>query len=173
MLDKRADFAGPALATTGSWRRLPQDYQSLLYPNETQKAIFAAKSFIEQRLCEALNLMMVTVPLIVGAESGVNDYLDRDGSRTPIQFHISNDRDRHPVDTQIVQAATKWKRMSLKRFDMAPGEASARTCGRCARTTFWTKTSASTWTSGIGKRPSAPRTAIWISSSRPSTASGR
>ena len=48
--------------------------------------------------------------------------LDRDGSRTPIQFHISNDRDVHPIDAQIVQAATKWKRLALKEFEMAPGE---------------------------------------------------
>jgi len=30
--------------------------------------------------------MRVTVPLIVDAESGVNEYLDRDGSRTPVEF---------------------------------------------------------------------------------------
>ena len=56
--------------------------------------------------------MMVTCPLIVDVESGINDYLDRDGSRTPIQSHISNDCDKHPVDAQIVQAATKWKRVA-------------------------------------------------------------
>src|SRR5499427_628860 len=66
--------------------------------------------------------MMVTVPLIVDVESGVNDYLDRDGSRTPIQFHISNDHDKHPINAQVVQAATKWKRMALKQFSMAAGE---------------------------------------------------
>jgi aspartate--ammonia ligase len=48
--------------------------------------------------------------------------LDRDGSRTPIQFHISNDYDKHPVDAQVVQAATKWKRMALKQFGMTVGE---------------------------------------------------
>jgi len=48
--------------------------------------------------------------------------LDRDLSRTPIQFHISNDYDQHPVDAQIVQAATKWKRMALKQFGMQVGE---------------------------------------------------
>jgi len=123
MFDKRADLAGPGIGDyTELEKILPEDYQSLLSPKETQKAIFAAKGFIEARLCEALDLMMVTVPLIVDMESGVNDYLDRDGSRTPIQFHISNDHDRHPVDAQIVQAATKWKRMALKQFDMAPGE---------------------------------------------------
>ena len=123
MADKRADLAGPGIGDYEELERiLPRDYHSLLTPKETQKAIFAAKDFIEDRLCEALNLMMVTVPLIVDVESGVNDYLDRDGSRTPIQFHISNDRDRHPLDAQIVQAATKWKRMALQRFEMAPGE---------------------------------------------------
>jgi aspartate--ammonia ligase len=54
--------------------------------------------------------------------SGVNDMLDRDGSRTPIQFHISNDRDLHPIDAQVVQAATKWKRVALKEFGCRPGE---------------------------------------------------
>jgi aspartate--ammonia ligase len=52
----------------------------------------------------------------------VNDYLDRDGSRTPIQFHISNDYNKHPVEAEVVQAATKWKRMALRQFDMRPGE---------------------------------------------------
>jgi len=123
MFDKRADLAGPGIGDYAELEKvLPQDYQSLLDPKETQRAIFAAKNFIEEGLCEALNLMMVTVPLIVDSESGVNDYLDRDGSRTPIQFHISNDRDLHPIDAQIVQAATKWKRTALKRFDMAAGE---------------------------------------------------
>jgi aspartate--ammonia ligase len=60
--------------------------------------------------------------LIVDIESGVNDMLDRDGSRTPIPFHISNDRDQHPIDAQVVQAATKWKRLALKEFDCKPGE---------------------------------------------------
>jgi aspartate--ammonia ligase len=48
--------------------------------------------------------------------------LDRDGSRTPIQFHINNDYNKHPIDAQVVQAATKWKRVALKQFDMKPGE---------------------------------------------------
>ncbi|MGB9300513.1 MAG: aspartate--ammonia ligase, partial [Anaerolineae bacterium] len=95
---------------------------SLLAPRETQKAIFAVKSFIEENLCKKLNLMMVTVPLIVDAASGVQDYLDRDGSRTPIRFHISNDYDKNPVDAEVVQAATKWKRTALKQFGMEVGE---------------------------------------------------
>lgn len=65
---------------------------------------------------------MVTVPLIVESDSGVNDYLDRDGSRTPIQFHVSNDYNKHPVEAEVVQAATKWKRMALRQLEMKPGE---------------------------------------------------
>jgi len=123
MFDKKADLAGPGIGDYEELEKiLPQDYHSLLTPKETQKAIFAAKNHIEEHLCQALNLMMVTVPLIVDVESGVNDYLDRDGSRTPIQFHISNDRGRHPLDAQIMQAATKWKRVALKRFGIEAGE---------------------------------------------------
>ena len=123
IVDKRADLAGPGIGDYEELEKiLPQDYTSLLTPKETQKAIFAAKNYIEENLCKALNLMMVTVPLIVDVESGVNDYLDRDGSRTPIQFHISNDHNQHPIDAQVVQAATKWKRVALRRFGMQPGE---------------------------------------------------
>jgi aspartate--ammonia ligase len=123
MRDKKADLAGPGIGSYEELEKiLPQDYNSLLTPKETQKAIFAVKNFIEENLCKELNLMMVTVPLIVDVESGVNDFLDRDGSRTPIQFHISNDYDKHPVDAQVVQAATKWKRMALKQFGMKVGE---------------------------------------------------
>ncbi len=108
MSDKKADLAGPGIGDYNEIEKiLPHDYQSLLDPKETQKAITAVKEYIEDNLCRELNLMRVTVPLIVDVESGLNDYLDRDGSRTPVQFHISNDRDKNPIDTQVVQAATK------------------------------------------------------------------
>jgi aspartate--ammonia ligase len=120
---KRADLAGPGIGNYEELDKiLPRDYKSILNPKDTQKAIFSLKSYIEEKLCKELNLNMVQVPLIVDAESGVNDLLDRDGSRTPIQFHISNDYNKHPIDAQVVQAATKWKRVALKEFDMKIGE---------------------------------------------------
>jgi aspartate--ammonia ligase len=123
MADKKADLAGPGIGDYLELEKvLPTDYSSLLSPKETQKAVFEVKRYIEDNLCKELNLMMVEVPLIVDEESGVNDLLDRDGSRTPIQFHISNDHDKHPINAQVVQAATKWKRMALKQFGMAAGE---------------------------------------------------
>ncbi len=123
MADKKADLAGPGIGDYNELEKiLPQDYNSLLTPKETMKALFAMKNYIEENLCKELNLIMVQVPLIVDVESGVNDMLDRDGSRTPIQFHISNDYDKNPIDAQVVQAATKWKRVALKQFAMEPGE---------------------------------------------------
>jgi aspartate--ammonia ligase len=123
MEEKKADMAGPGIGNYEELEKiLPNDYNSILNPKDTQKAIYAIKNYIEENLCKELNLIMVQVPLIVDVESGVNDLLDRDGSRTPIQFHISNDYDKHPIDAQVVQAATKWKRMALREFGMKPGE---------------------------------------------------
>ncbi len=123
MADKEADLAGPGIGDYAELEKiLPADYTSLLSARDTQLATYAAKDYIEQNLCKELNLIRVTVPLIVDVESGVNDLLDRDGSRTPIQFHISNDNDKNPIDAQVVQAATKWKRMALKQFGMGIGQ---------------------------------------------------
>jgi aspartate--ammonia ligase len=123
MSQKKQDLAGPGIGTYEEVEAvLPTDYKSLLDRKETQKAIHSAKRHIEQHLCSELNLMMVQVPLIVDALSGINDMLDRDGSRTPVQFHISNDYNKHPIDAQVVQAATKWKRFALKQFDLKVGE---------------------------------------------------
>lgn len=121
--NKKGDLAGPGIGDYAQLEKiLPKDYHPVLTPKETQKAIFHLRCYIEDNLCKELGLMMVQVPLIVDVESGVNDMLDRDGSRTPIQFHITNDRDKNPIDAQVVQAATKWKRVALKQFNCRPGE---------------------------------------------------
>ena len=120
---KQADLAGPGIGKYSELATvLPTDYRSVLTPRETMHALYAAKRVIEERLCEELNLVQVQVPLIVDRSSGVNDYLDRDGSRTPVTFHIANDRDLHPLDAEVVQAATKWKRLALRQFGCEPGE---------------------------------------------------
>jgi aspartate--ammonia ligase len=120
---KERDLAGPGIGDYAELaHELPTGYASLLGPKETMQALYAAKRLIEDRLSEELNLTLVQVPLIVDVTSGVNDYLDRDGSRTPVRFHISNDHDRNPIDAEVVQAATKWKRMALAQFGMGPGE---------------------------------------------------
>jgi aspartate--ammonia ligase len=57
----------------------------------------------------------------VDRDSGVNDYLDRDGSRTPVEFPAGLGLER-PIQAQVVQAATKWKRMALRQFGCGVGE---------------------------------------------------
>jgi aspartate--ammonia ligase len=121
--DKKADLAGPGIGNYEELEKvLPDDYESALSRRETQEAIYVVKEYIEKGLCRELNLQMVQVPLIVDVESGINDMLDRDGKRGPIQFHISNDYDRHPIEAQVVQAATKWKRPALKELGFGVGE---------------------------------------------------
>jgi aspartate--ammonia ligase len=121
-LDKQADLAGPGIGTYEEVERmLPTDYRSILDPKETQIALQAAKRYLEDNLCKELNLFHVEVPLIVDRDSGVNDYLDRDGSRTPIEFPCGLGLEKR-IDAQVVQAATKWKRMALKQFNCKVGE---------------------------------------------------
>jgi aspartate--ammonia ligase len=123
MSTKTADLAGPGIGSYDELEHvLPDDYSSALTPRETMEAVMAIKASIEDNLCRELDLQMVQVPLIVDSTSGVNDNLDRDGSRGPVAFHISNDRDLNPIDAQVVQAATKWKRLALAQFGMDPGE---------------------------------------------------
>ncbi|MBU0496927.1 MAG: aspartate--ammonia ligase [Candidatus Thermoplasmatota archaeon] len=122
MLDKKADLAGPGIGNYDHLQTiLPKDYESILTRKDTQKAIFAVKHYIEENLAKELNLMMVTCPLIVDRESGVNDYLDRDGSRTPIEFRCGLGLNK-PIQAQVVQAVTKWKRVALKQFNCKVGE---------------------------------------------------
>ena len=57
-LDKTADLAGPGI---GNYEELagvlPDDYNSLLDPKQTQEAITLVKRYIEANLCRELKLM--------------------------------------------------------------------------------------------------------------------
>ena len=122
MNDKKADLAGPGISTYEEVAKiLPTDYEPLQNPLERMKAVHEVKQYIEKHLGEELNLTMVQVPLIVDRDSGINDYLDRDGSRTPIDFQCGLGLDQ-PIQAQVVQAATKWKRMALAQFGCQVGE---------------------------------------------------
>lgn len=122
MSDKKADLAGPGISSYPEVDKiLPSDYKSILNNKDTQKAIFAIKDYIEKNLAKELNLMMVQVPLIVTKESGLNDNLDRDGSRTPVDFPCGLGITPR-MNAQVVQAATKWKRPALKQYECNVGE---------------------------------------------------
>ncbi len=122
MSDKEADLAGPGVSTYEEVEKiLPNDYTPLMSHRERMEALYEAKRYIEDGLCKELNLIMVQVPLIVDTDSGVNDYLDRDGSRTPIEFPCGLGLEK-PIQAQVVQAATKWKRVALKQFGCQEGQ---------------------------------------------------
>jgi hypothetical protein len=57
---KKADLAGPGIGDYAELETiLPRDYNPLLTPKETQKAVFHLKRYIEDNLCNELGLMMV------------------------------------------------------------------------------------------------------------------
>ncbi len=119
---KAADLAGPGISTYPEVAKvLPTGYRSLLNNKDTQRAIYAVKRHVEDGLAEELNLQMVQVPLIVEKESGMNDNLDRDGSRTPVDFPLGLGIEPR-LNGQVVQAATKWKRWALKQYGCKVGE---------------------------------------------------
>jgi aspartate--ammonia ligase len=122
MQNKQADLAGPGISTYEEVAKiLPNDYSPLLPPMKRMEAVYMVKQYIEENMAKALNIQMVQVPLIVSKDSGVNDYLDRDGSRTPIEFPCGLGLEKR-IEAQVVQAATKWKRMALKQFECKVGE---------------------------------------------------
>ncbi|MCK5252247.1 MAG: aspartate--ammonia ligase [Thermoplasmata archaeon] len=121
--DKKADLAGPGIGDYAVLEGiLPDDYDPILDMKETQLAVAKLRRYIMDGLNSELNLIRVESPLIVDRDSGMNDMLDRDGSRTPIEFYIKNDYEKNPINAQIVQAATKWKRFALKQFGFNVGE---------------------------------------------------
>jgi aspartate--ammonia ligase len=115
---KEADLAGPGVSTYPELEKvLPVDYVPILNNKDTQIAIDVIKQTIEHGLCRELNLIRVECPLIMDRDSGMNDYLDRDGSRTPVDFQCGLGLEKR-IDAQVVQAATKWKRFALKQFGL-------------------------------------------------------
>ena len=122
MYDKKSDLAGPGISTYEKVSEiLPANYHAVLPPLKRMEAVYLIKEYIEKGLAEELNLQMVQVPLIVSKNSGVNDYLDRDGSRTPVDFKAGLGLPER-IEAQVVQAATKWKRMALAQFGCEAGQ---------------------------------------------------
>lgn len=120
--EQKTDLAGPGISTYKEVEgQIPDDYIPILNARETQVAIFELKRYIEDGLNNALNLITVQCPLIVEESSGFNDMLDRDGSRTPVSFKAGLGL-KKPLNAQVVQAVTKWKRFALKQYECEVGQ---------------------------------------------------
>ena len=95
---------------------LPEGYAPVLNIFDTQRAIKTVKDTFERVLAQALNLQRVTAPVIVRADSGIND--DLNGVERKVDFTMKN----VGGSAEVVQSLAKWKRMALKRYDFRVGK---------------------------------------------------
>ena len=86
-------------------------YESILNLYDTQKAIKLIKDSFEDKLSKKFNLVRVSAPLFVFADSGVNDYLN--GFERPVKFDVLGMN----KDVEIVHSLAKWKRMALAEYN--------------------------------------------------------
>lgn len=86
-------------------------YKSILNLYDTQNAIKLIKDNFEDKLSKKFNLVRVSAPLFVFADSGVNDYLN--GFERPVKFDVLG----MEKDVEIVHSLAKWKRMALAKYD--------------------------------------------------------
>ncbi|HHT57715.1 aspartate--ammonia ligase [Herbinix luporum] len=96
---------------------IPEGYKPQLSIKETEIAIKEVKDFFERELAKQLNLIRVSAPLFVKAESGLNDNLS--GVERPVAFGIKEQNDQM---VEIVHSLAKWKRQALKRYGFELGE---------------------------------------------------
>lgn len=95
---------------------LPKGYKSPLSLRETQKAIKITKDTFQNSLAKSLNLDRITAPVIVTADSGIND--DLSGVERKVSFDMLN----IGGTAEVVQSLAKWKRMALYRYGYSSGE---------------------------------------------------
>ena len=94
---------------------IPDGYRSFLSLRQTQYAIKKVKDFFERDLSTQLNLIRVSAPLFVDAESGLND--DLNGVERPVSFDAFAEK-----ELEIVHSLAKWKRYALKTYGFSVGE---------------------------------------------------
>lgn len=88
------------------------NYQPTLGIIDTEIAIKVVKDQFEKGLAQKLNLLRVSAPLFVKANTGLND--DLNGIERPVQFDIKGMKD----SITVVQSLAKWKRFALKKYGM-------------------------------------------------------
>ncbi len=94
----------------------PENYQPLLDVKQTEQGIKRIKDFFQQNLSTELRLRRVTAPLFVLRGLGIND--DLNGVERPVSFPI---KDLNESVAEVVHSLAKWKRLTLKEYDIEPG----------------------------------------------------
>ncbi len=96
---------------------VPPNYEPLLSPCETERAIRSIKEFFQTNLAFELNLTRVTAPLFVKAGTGIND--DLNSVEKPVAFAAP---DLGGAGLEMVQSLAKWKRLALADLGFRAGE---------------------------------------------------
>jgi aspartate--ammonia ligase len=96
---------------------LPKNYKTSLGSRETEEAIKFIKDTFQHEITVALNLQRVSAPLFVRPETGLNDNLN--GVERPVSFDAPC---IGGATLEIVHSLAKWKRMTLGKYNFAPGE---------------------------------------------------
>ncbi len=94
---------------------VPAGYKPSMSLYETQKAIVMVKRVFQDTFSGALHLRRVSAPLLVAADSGVND--DLNGVERAVSFDIP----AVGKDAQVVHSLAKWKRVALRNYGFLPG----------------------------------------------------
>ena len=92
-------------------------YKSKLSLRQTQQAIKVIKDTFQVLLAQGLHLERVTAPVLVTADSGIND--DLNGVERKVSFSVKEMDEQH---AEAVQSLAKWKRVALGRYGFQPGE---------------------------------------------------
>jgi len=90
---------------------IPPDYQTPMGLAQTEQAVKMIKDHFESTLAAKLDLLLVSAPLFVRADDGVQDNLN--GVERAIGFSVKGAGD---VECEIVQSLAKWKRLALYRY---------------------------------------------------------
>ena len=96
---------------------IPENYCSALVGRTTDKAIKFIKDTFQKELTKAMNLERVSAPLFVRPETGLNDNLN--GVERPVSFDAPC---INGANLEIVHSLAKWKRLTLGKYEYAPGE---------------------------------------------------
>ncbi len=92
-------------------------YVPKLSLRQTQQAIKVIKDTFQVLLAQNLHLERVTAPVLVTADSGIND--DLNGVERKVAFSVKEMNERN---AEVVQSLAKWKRVALGRYGFKPGE---------------------------------------------------